>query len=90
MSLSYVKKNARKLLSFLAFGSFETLDSKLSHGTSQKVADVRHHIMKDSVEDCIFIIKKRQLPFFSGSIISVVGKTTVEIIELFKCTQKVP
>ena len=65
MSLCYVKKNARKLLSFLAFGSFETLDSKLSHGTSQKVADVRHHIMKDSVEDCIFIIKKRQLPFFS-------------------------
>ena len=27
---------------------------------------------------------------FFGSIISVVGKTTVEIIELFKCTQKVP
>ncbi len=26
----------------------------------------------------------------AGSIISVVGKTTVEIIELFKCTQKVP
>ena len=26
----------------------------------------------------------------SGSIISVVGKTTVEIIELFECTQKVP
>ena len=25
-----------------------------------------------------------------GSIISVVGKTTVEIIELFKCTQRVP
>ena len=25
-----------------------------------------------------------------GSIISVVGKTTVELIELFKCTQKVP
>ena len=25
-----------------------------------------------------------------GSIISVVGKTTVEIIELFECTQKVP
>ena len=25
-----------------------------------------------------------------GSIISVVGKTTVEFIELFKCTQKVP
>ena len=27
---------------------------------------------------------------FFGSIISVVGKTTVELIELFKCTQKVP
>jgi len=25
-----------------------------------------------------------------GSIISVVGKTTVEIIELFECRQKVP
>ena len=25
-----------------------------------------------------------------GSIISVVGKTTVEIIELFECKQKVP
>ncbi|EWM56606.1 hypothetical protein Y016_09355 [Streptococcus thermophilus TH985] len=25
-----------------------------------------------------------------GYIISVVGKTTVEIIELFECTQKVP
>ena len=28
--------------------------------------------------------------FNIGSLISVVGKTTVEIIELFKCTQKVP
>ena len=27
---------------------------------------------------------------YLGSIISVVGKTTVEIIELFECTQKVP
>ena len=27
---------------------------------------------------------------FFGSIISVVGKTTVEIIELFECRQKVP
>ena len=30
------------------------------------------------------------LPFYLGSIISVVGKTTVEIMELFQCTQKVP
>jgi len=27
---------------------------------------------------------------YFGSIISVVGKTTVEIIELFECRQKVP
>ena len=32
----------------------------------------------------------RRVSFFIGSIISVVGKTTVEIIELFECTQKVP
>ncbi len=29
-------------------------------------------------------------PLFIGSIISVVGKFTVEIMELFECTQKVP
>ena len=28
--------------------------------------------------------------YYCGSIISVVGKTTVEIIELFECRQKVP
>ena len=33
-------------------------------------------------------IKKTNIK--NGSTISVVGKTTVEIIELFKCTQKVP
>jgi len=36
------------------------------------------------------IKKKADRPSYLGSIISVVGKTTVEIIELFKCTQKVP
>ncbi|WP_416468773.1 hypothetical protein QK903_04590 [Streptococcus thermophilus] len=34
--------------------------------------------------------KKPKLINLSGSIISVVGKTTVGIIELFECTQKVP
>jgi len=34
--------------------------------------------------------KRADALFLRGSIISVVGKTTVEIIELFKCTQKVP
>ena len=33
---------------------------------------------------------KREMFDYYGSIISVVGKTTVEIIELFECTQKVP
>ena len=32
----------------------------------------------------------KKVPPLYGSIISVVGKTTVEIIELFETTQKVP
>jgi hypothetical protein len=41
----------------------------------------------------IFVIASKKAPRgsnFYGSIISVVGKTTVEIIELFECRQKVP
>ena len=39
----------------------------------------------------ICITKKTGLQsVFLGSIISVVGKTTVEIMELFECRQKVP
>ena len=45
MKLSAVKKVLETLL-FLALGSFETLGSKLSHGTSKKVADVRTHLRK--------------------------------------------
>jgi len=33
---------------FQALGSFETLGSKLSHGTSSKFADVRTHLRKVS------------------------------------------
>jgi len=33
---------------FQALGSFETLGSKLSHGTSKKFADVRAHLRKVS------------------------------------------
>ena len=36
------------------------------------------------------IVLKAFRQYFIGSIISVVGKTTVEIIELFECRQKVP
>ena len=39
---------------------------------------------------CFYIWHLKAIPVFRGSIISVVGKTTVEIIELFECTQKVP
>ena len=34
--------------------------------------------------------KKEARTLNAGSIISVVGKTTIEIIELFECRQKVP
>ena len=47
MKLSAVKKVLETLL-FLALGSFETLGSKLSHGTSSKFADVRLHLRKVS------------------------------------------
>ena len=35
-----------EILEFQALGSFETLGSKLSHGTSLKFADVRTHLRK--------------------------------------------
>ena len=45
---------------FLALGSFETLGSKLSHGTSSKFADVRTHIRKVS-KKTLSLIKKTGL-----------------------------
>ena len=57
--LSAVRKVLETLL-FLALGSFETLGSKLSHGTSKKVADVRHHLRKASKESFVFNPKLRQ------------------------------
>ncbi len=50
LRLSAVRKMLETLL-FQALGSFETLDSKLSHGTSSKFADVRTHLRK--VSNCI-------------------------------------
>ena len=47
MKLSAVRKVLETPL-FLALGSFETLGSKLSHGTSSKFADVRTHLRKVS------------------------------------------
>ena len=43
--LSAVRK-VPETLEFQALGSFETLGSKLSHGTSLKFADVRTHLRK--------------------------------------------
>ena len=45
MKLSAVRKVLETRL-FQALGSFETLGSKLSHGTSRKFADVRTHLRK--------------------------------------------
>ena len=47
LKLSAVRKVLETLL-FLALGSFETLGSKLSHGTSSKFADVHTHLRKVS------------------------------------------
>ena len=47
LKLSAVRKVLETRL-FLALGSFETLGSKLSHGTSSKFADVRPHLRKVS------------------------------------------
>ena len=47
LKLSAVRKVLETLM-FLVLGSFETLGSKLSHGTSSKFADVRTHLRKVS------------------------------------------
>ena len=54
--LSAVIKTPETIM-FQAFGSLETLGSKLSHGTSKKFADVRHHLRKVSKEDFVFNLK---------------------------------
>ncbi|OFR14055.1 hypothetical protein HMPREF2904_10615 [Streptococcus sp. HMSC072G04] len=47
LKLSDVRK-ALETIKFQELGSFETLGSKLSHGTSKKFADVRTHLRKVS------------------------------------------
>ena len=47
LKLSDVRK-ALETIKFQELGSFETLGSKLSHGTSSKFADVRTHLRKAS------------------------------------------
>ena len=50
-------------LKFQVFGSFETLGSKLSHGTSKKVADVRTHLRKVSKRSLSSIKKEPEGSF---------------------------
>ena len=47
LKLSAVRKVTETIM-FQVLGSFETLGSKLSHGTSLKFADVRTHLRKVS------------------------------------------
>ena len=47
LRLSAVRK-VLEIVIFQGLGSFETLGSKLSHGTSSKFADVRTHLRKAS------------------------------------------
>ena len=53
-------RKALETILFQVLGSFETLGSKLSHGTSKKFADVRLHLRK--VPDYL----KGLAPFLSG------------------------
>ena len=53
-------RKALETILFQVLGSFETLGSKLSHGTSKKFADVRIHLRK--VPDYL----KGLAPFLSG------------------------
>ena len=53
--LSAVRKVPETVM-FQALGSFETLGSKLSHGTSSKFADVRTHLRK--VSKMLFLLSQ--------------------------------
>ena len=63
--LSAVRK-VPEILVFLELGIFETLGSKISHGASKKIADVRTHLRKVSKKS-IFqknILQKRAEALF--------------------------
>ena len=62
MKLSAVRK-VLETRWFLALGSFETLGSKLSHGTSSKFADVRTHLRKVSKRSLSSIKKEPEGSF---------------------------
>ena len=76
--LSAVRKVLETLL-FLALGSFETLGSKLSHGTSKKVADVRHHLRKASKESFVFNPQLRCQPQPSSVLFQITDVIATEV-----------
>ena len=66
-------------LKFQVFGSFETLGSKLSHGTSKKVADVCHHLRKASKESFVFNPKLRWQPQPSSVLFQITDVIPTEV-----------
>ncbi|CAD0147786.1 protein of unknown function [Streptococcus thermophilus] len=59
------------------------------------MSEICYNLINKTEELGHFVVLKQDTPLcrigeYLGSIISVVGKTTVGIIELFECTQKVP
>ena len=66
-------------LKFQVFGSFETLGSKLSHGTSKKVADVRHHLRKASKERLVFNPHLRSQPQPSSDLFQITDVIATEV-----------
>ena len=66
-------------LKLQGFGSFETLDSKLSHGTSLKFADVRHHLRKASKESFVFNPKLRWQPQPSSVLFQITDVIATEV-----------
>ena len=66
-------------LKFQVFGSFETLGSKLSHGTSKKVADVRHHLRKASKESFVYNPQLRWQPQPSSVLFQITDVIATEV-----------
>ena len=64
LKLSAVRKVPETDL-FQAHGIIETLGSIISHGTSQKFADVRTHLRKVSKKNLHLIEKENRLVLFS-------------------------